>query len=101
MKFRLANNEIILTQHKGFSFKEKGCDREYTYELKIIDYDTKSILFYKPNLQRVEIAKSTAESVLESPVVEPINEDVEGIVPLDEEEDSDNPFNTEFEEPKL
>ena len=89
LTFRLANNEIIFTQHKGFLIKEKGCDREYTYELKIIDHDTKSIMFYKPNLQRVEMAKRTVDNAIENGIekqTKQMNEDIEVIVDLDEED---------------
>ena len=103
LNFRLDNNDITLIQRKRYverepielkvpSVEEKG--KEFIYELKVVDRSTQAIMYYKVNLERVEINKPIGDDLKPRE----INEDLDVIGPLDE--DDDNPFETEFEAPE-
>lgn len=103
LDFRLDNNDITLIQRKRYvkrdpieevvpTVEEKG--KEFIYELKVVDRSTKAIMYYKVNLERVEINKSIVNDLKPRD----IREDLDVIAPLDEDED--NPFETEFEDIK-
>ena len=103
LSFAYGNNEIILVQqtscfsrepeeldYKALDEQDKG--QQYSYSLRVIDHNTSSIMYFKPNLERVEIAKHQAEAENQKPL---FNEDLEIIARIDDE---DNPFETEFED---
>ena len=103
LSFAYGNNEIILVQqtscfsrepeeldYKALDEQDKG--QQYSYSLIVIDHNTSSIMYFKPNLERVEIAKHQAEAENQKPL---FNEDLEIIARIDDE---DNPFETEFED---
>ena len=104
LNFRLDNNDITLIQRKRYvgrdpieevipTVEEKG--KEFIYELKVVDKSTQAIMYYKVNLERVEINKPIGDDLKPRD----IREDLDIIGPLDED-DEDNPFNTKFEDIK-
>ena len=99
------NNEIYLTEETSLKPRQlvddnketanaSGSIKEKTYFLKIVDNDTKSVMYYDAKLARVEMQKVSENQTTESA---PISEDLEVIAAYDEDEE--NPFNTDFEDP--
>ena len=84
--FRLDNNDITLIQRKRYverdpielkvpSVEDKG--KEFIYELKVVDSSTQAIMYYKVNLERVEINKPIGDDLKSRE----INEDLDVIGP--------------------
>lgn len=99
------NNEMYLTEETTLTPRQlvddkpknantSGSIREKTYMLKVVDNDTKSIMYYDVKLARVEMLKLSEEPATEETS---ISEDLEVIAVYDEDEE--NPFDTEFEDP--
>ena len=107
LSFTYENNEILLIQEKRYFSKDGLVDyktidkedkgKEFIYRLQVYDHDTNSIMYYKVNLERVEVKKEI-ESSSTVKIKGLFNEDLEIIAPLDDEED--DPFKTEFEDIK-
>lgn len=94
LSFIKDNNEIFFTQNSKL-FKRNNDEqggKEFLYGLKVIDHNAQAIMYYKIELQRVEIAKKEEANVVED---EPLEEHLEVIAQLDE----DDVFKTEFGDP--
>ena len=108
LNFTYDNNEILLTQRKEYYSKDgsdkyrvvndKNKGKEFTYKLVVYDHSTNAVMYYKVNLERVEVGKETNNEQTTN-IKNPLNEKIlEVIAPLDDEEDEENPFNTDFED---
>lgn len=102
LSFKYENNEIYLTQHKSYFYKDKNDGlkifnennngKEFVYKLKVVDNSTGSIMYYKFNLERVEVGQRIVKEVKK----DLFDEHLEVIARLDDDED--NPFDTKFED---
>ena len=95
-----TSDKIVIGQHiqpiikheKDEVIYENG--KEHEYELKVLDHETKSTMYYETKLVRVEVEKDEEKTTN----VEPLEEHMEVIAELDDEDE--NPFQIEFEEIK-